>query len=47
VNYAQIICKEVKKVFRKRSHTHKKCHANDLSWKCCRHFGDMSSRHVP
>ena len=28
-NFAQIICKEVKKVFHKQSHKHKKHHAND------------------
>ena len=28
-NYAQMICKEVKKAFCKQSHKHKKCHVND------------------
>jgi hypothetical protein len=28
-NFAQIICKEVKKVLRKQSHKRKKNHAND------------------
>ena len=28
-NFAQIICKEVKKAFHKQSHKCKKCHAND------------------
>ena len=29
VNFAQIICKEVKKALRKQSHKHKKCLTND------------------
>ncbi len=28
-NYAQLICKEVKKAFRKQSHKHKKHHVNN------------------